>query len=357
MKEPIEFSIASMTIILILLLTVNLLNLIYSVEFKVNIKAKSLMNKLELTIGSPSNWDESIILGGKIVDFGLSSLNGLSLDKDKVNLITYNYIGSIKFLRKNPLYIDPLAFKKLLNIKNKEFRLDFKPALNITIKVSRIKLKYRIEVKIYDLNGKDLTSKASITYLIVYSYRLETKYAIYINGPPSISVSGSIRALAVIANVNGIKSIAYWLYKFIPFGIIIGSYIISPIPLSLAEGTLLFCEYMGKDFKCNVKLRFIDRIGEIFIYKFYNDNWSKVVSHNIDDKVVMLIVNTIRFKVLLSIFLAYSAPIYYDNNFSGLPKLSYGNLNLPVEYSVERRFVLIGEMNYEIKLYLWRIEK
>ncbi len=357
MKEPIEFSLASVAVVLILMMIMNVLTVYSQITSRIENEAASFMSKILLSSGLPTNWDEERILGNELLDFGLASLDKFGLDKDKVNLISYAYLGSIVFPIENALYLNFEELSSLILFKDRSFILEFNPALNISINIVRVGRRYRVEVTVFDLKGENVTDEASLTYVIVYLYGLSTRFLLYVGGSLSPPINGMVLAVAVVAEVNGVKSMAYWINDIMFFGVVVGSYIISPLPLLFARIRLLFYEEIGEDYMCTVNYELVRSVNGLYIYRITGDGWNSSVLHNIDDKAVMVVATSTFIDTIICIYFTYPAPIYSYRGLSSHVKLRYGARALPLEFSVVGELMYIGDMLYEVKLYMWRTVK
>ena len=162
---------------------------------------------------------------------------------------------------------------------------------------------------------------------------------------------------AVVAEVNGVKSMAYWINDIMFFGVVVGSYIISPLPLLFARIRLLFYEEIGEDYMCTVNYELVRSVNGLYIYRITGDGWNSSVLHNIDDKAVMVVATSTFIDTIICIYFTYPAPIYSYRGLSSHVKLRYGARALPLEFSVVGELMYIGDMLYEVKLYMWRTVK
>ncbi|RLE52804.1 MAG: hypothetical protein DRJ26_04245, partial [Candidatus Methanomethylicota archaeon] len=138
MKDPIEYSLMAIVIILLFISSSSILaGMVAPIDYKLDLEATSLLDKITLTEGQPENWGEAIIDGNALEDFGLSSKLPGQLDKGKVNALTFRALGSSYLNFNNPYYMSPEDF--LLNwisLQYRGFIIDFIPAFNVSITVT-----------------------------------------------------------------------------------------------------------------------------------------------------------------------------------------------------------------------------
>lgn len=355
MRESIEYAIASIVVVLIIILTTTTLNFLLPVKFSVNSEVKFLMDKLQYYEGKPTYWDKEVVLGGNLEDFGLRNRNEDALDKDKVNLITYKYIGRPSNLTLNPLYLSYENLNGWVYTLERGFTVHFKPIFNVTISCDRVGRRYKVEVKVYSIDGEEITSDVDINILVVYVGRRNVKILL-MKGGSTVILGSPVKAVAALARKGTIMGLGYYVDEDLYFGVNIGCYLISPVQLEDVQVMLLFYDEIKDEFKNEVEFEYISMVNGVYIYRIYREGWNEDVYDNIDSETAMLIAVKDGRQVEAA-FLSYPASIYSQSGLLPTPLFYFGGSVIPIESSVEKRFIKIGSLLYEVKLYLWRVER
>jgi hypothetical protein len=349
LKEPIE-AVVSVSIFILILSSIT--TLISSAPKPPSIayipldsEVSVLMDKLVNFEGLPRDWDVRVLRGGAIMDFGIGGYGGV--DRDKVNLLTYNLIGKPSNLNSVPFRPSPYGLNGWVDGVDRGFSINFTPILNITITCKAVGGSYNIEVKVYTLDGSDVTSDSDLTIISAYVSPVGVKFSYSKKSPLQFSLP--VKAIVAIANYNGLYSLSYWVDGETYFGFTVGCYIISPLSLSGSSLKMIFQKYIGEDFMTDVKFNYTSTVGGLYIYRVYNDGWS-VVDYNLDPDAVLFA--AVDSSGLRAVFTTYPAPIYTQAGLLSTPNLSFGGV-VPAGAASSSRVVSMGFLNYIVKLYVW----
>ncbi|MCS7386131.1 MAG: hypothetical protein NDF55_05275 [archaeon GB-1867-005] len=370
MKEPIEYSLTAIIIVLLFIASSSILaSMVAPIDYKLDLEAMSLLDKITLTAGQPENWGEAIINGNELEDFGLSSNLPGHLDKGKVNALTFRALGSFYNTTNNPFYMSPEDF--LLNwisLQYRGFIIDFIPALNISITVTN----NNVEIKTYNNKGKNITPLVDVNVIVVTESVAGVNVSLF--SQPVITVNDEVKVVAAIAYYNSTCSISYWVDEDVNCGFAIDRFIISCIELNANEVNLLqvfrnytVIEYTFKGKRTNPTIETnntdegfkwevnfspfqVDEDNSIYVYEVLLEN----SFGGIDDEVVFLLAYN---ESVISVFFTYPAPIHLPNGYLNIINLRYGGLTPPTMSGVASKFVFIGFANYLIKLYMWRASR
>lgn len=354
MKEPIEYTIITLLMILLLLATYNILNIVAPVSFKLDFEVQALMDKLTRIRGSPENWDEMKVLGLNVInDFGLSS--GLSghLDKDKVNLITYNYLVRSSTLVRNPYYVDPKDIQHAwVNLEERGFIIDFILLLNVSVTVdSNV-----IRVNVFTIDGLNMTSASLINIIVINETDTTVHLKLFENvSYIPLSSASTIKAVVAYVELYSFSSIGYWVDGQGNYGFTIGRHLISPVQLNPNDHKLvqIYCSFDLDSFF--ILADFTNHFaGGVYVYNISSTTSSS--SGDIDDEIILLLAYD-NVTGLTSIFFTYPLTIQSSLGLLGNINLRYGGIGVPSQAAIEHRILRIGVISYKVYLYLWRVER
>ena len=349
MKEPIEAVVSVSIFILILSSITALIGSAPTPPSKAYIPLDSevlaLMDKLVKFGGFPKDWDVRVLRGEAILDFGIGGFDGV--DRDKVNLLTYNLIGKPSSLIPVPFRLSPYGLNGWVDGVERGFSINFTPILNITLTCKIVGGSSKIEVKVYTLDGFDVTDESDLTIISVYIHPTGVKFSY--DKKSILHFNHPVKAIVAIANYNGLCSLSYWIDGETYFGFTVGCYIISPLSLSGSILKMTFQKRIGKDFMVDVQFNYVSNVGGLYIYRVYNDGWSRV-DYNLDPDAVLFV--AVDSNGLRSVFTTYPAPIYTQTGLLPTPDLSFGSA-VPAGASLSSRMVYMGFLNYIVKLYVW----
>jgi hypothetical protein len=279
------------------------------------------------------------------MDFGIGGYGGV--DRDKVNLLTYNLIGKPSNLTSVPFSPSPYGLNGWVDGVDRGFSINFTPMLNVTITLKMVGAYYNIEVKVYTLDGSDVTSDSDLTIISAYVSPVGVKFS-YSKKSPLYFIH-PVKAIVAIANYTGLCSLSYWVDGETYFGFTVGCYIISPLSLSDSSLKMIFQKPIGRYFMTDVKFNYTSTVGGLYIYRVYNYGWSGV-DYNLDPDAVLLA--AVDSSGLRAVFTTYPAPIYTQAGLLSTPNLSFGGV-IPAGAAVSSRVVRMGFLNYIVKLYVW----
>lgn len=356
MKEPIEYTIITLLMILLLIAAYNILSMMTPVAFKPILESQALVDKITMNEGFPENWDELLVLGsGEILDFGLSSGVFSCLDKDKVNLLVYRYLAISSSLIENPFYVDPRDIQHAwIDLSERGFILDFVPLLNVSISVDVD----GIRVNVFTIDGENKTSDSSIIIIIVS----EVDSIIYLNliesnGFTSFSDTSNIKCVIAYAKLYSVASIGYWVKGDDSYGFTVGRHIVSPVELDPSIHRLIqvYYNYTSTRFFINVDFS-SHSAGNVYVYNISSVNNDLSSYNDIDDSVVLFLAYE-NDTGLTALFFTYPSTIMTPSNQLSIVNLRYGGIEIPSQASLECRIVPIGISLYKVYLYLWRVER
>jgi len=355
LKEPIEYTIITLLMILLLLATYNILSMMSPTAFKLEVESQALMDKITLTEGSPKNWDELLVLGpGEINDFGLSTGVFSCLDKDKVNLLVYRYLVSSSNLIENPFYVDPKDIQHVwIDLSERGFILDFIPLLNVSISVDVD----GIRINVFTIEGENKTSDSSINVIVVS----EVDSIVYLNlfegnGFVSLSDTSNVKCVVAYVKLYSIVDIGYWVRGDDNYGFTVGGHLVSPVELNPNVHKLVQIYYNYTSISFFTNIIFSSRSADD-VYVYDVSSTGDLTSHSdIDDNVVLFLAyeNTTG---LTALFFTYPCPIKTPSGFLGIVNLRYGGIEVPSQAALEYRILPIGISLYKVYLYLWRVER
>jgi len=350
LKEPIE-AVVSVSIFILILSSITTLissapTPLPKAYTSLNSEVSALMDKLLNFEGFPRDWDVKVLMGGVILDFGIGGFGGV--DRDKVNLLTYNFIGKPSNLISVPFTLSPYGLNGWVDGVDKGFLINFKPILNVTITHKVVGGSHKIEVNVFTIDGFDVTDDSDLTIISIYIHPTGVKFSYNKKSP--LYFSHPVKAIVAIANYNGLSSLSYWIDSETYFGFTVGCYIISPLSLSGSNLKMIFQKPIGGDFKIDVEFSYVSTVGGLYVYRVYNEGWSVWVDYNLDSDVVLFA--SVDSSGLRAVFTTYPAPIYTQAGLTSTPSLSFGGI-VPAWTSSSSRVVSMGFLNYIVKLYVW----
>lgn len=355
MKEPIEYTIIALLIVLLLLSSYNILNMLAPMEFRPEIEAQTLMDKLVLTEGSPRNWDELLVLNlDSLGSFGLGSGDHSRLDRDKVNLLTFRYIGNLSHLIQNPFYVAPQNIQHLwVDLSERGFIIDFTPLINVTVSVDA----NGVRVNVFTPRGENKTSEAQVN-LIIVSQVDATVYLSLIEGDgfTSIPDTSNIKCVVACVKLYSLVGIGYWVGGDDEYGFNVGGHLISPVFLERGVHRIVQVYYNDTStLLINVSDYSLHYSNNAYVYNISIGNNASLL-HNLDDNTVLLLAYD-NSTGLSTIFFTYPATIWCPFGRLGLVNLRYGGIEVPSQASLSYRVLSIGMALYKVCLYVWRVER